>query len=233
MASRIVELGCPEKKVKVQHLGVNVNNLAFKPRQWKVGEPFKVLIAASIREKKGIPYAIEALGMLIKDVPVELTIIGDATRDRAHQSEKGKILSLLEQTGLKPVTRLLGYQSYSVLKEEAYKHHLFLQPSVTASSGDTEGGVPVTIIEMAATGIPIISTRHCDIPGVIIDNETGLLANERDAKGIYKHLCWFVENPHQWRPMLDKGRTHVNAEFNSQIQALRLSELYNWAVDKK
>ncbi len=52
MARRIIELGCPEYKVKVQHLGVDVERLEFKPRQWNAAESMRVLIAASFREKK-------------------------------------------------------------------------------------------------------------------------------------------------------------------------------------
>ena len=64
------------------------------------------------------------------------------------------------------------------------KHDVFLAPSVTASNGDTEGGAPVAIIEMAASGMPIVSTRHCDIPSVVLDGVTGLLAAERDSEGL-------------------------------------------------
>jgi len=80
---------------------------------------------------------------------------------------------------------MLGFQPHAILFEEAYKNHIFLSPSVTALDGDTEGGAPVTIIEMAATGMPIISTKHCDIPEVIKDGVTGFLANERDGRRAY------------------------------------------------
>ncbi len=70
----------------------------------------------------------------------------------------------------------MGYQPHSTLFAEAYRHHIFLSPSVTASTGDTEGGAPVSLIEMAATGMLIVSTTHCDIPEVIKHGVTGLLA---------------------------------------------------------
>ena len=57
MARRLIDLGYPEDKVKVHHLGVDVEHIEFRPRQWDIGEPLKVLIAASFWEKKGILYA--------------------------------------------------------------------------------------------------------------------------------------------------------------------------------
>jgi colanic acid/amylovoran biosynthesis glycosyltransferase len=114
-------------------------------------------------------------------VQLEITIIGDANDERRSQIEKERILAVIEAHHLQRKTRMLGYQPHAVLFEEAYKHHIFLSPSITSSDGDTEGGVPVTLIEMAATGMPIVSTEHCDIGEVLETEVSGLLAPERDV----------------------------------------------------
>ncbi len=230
MAQCLINMGCPQDKVKVQHLGVEVKKIPFKPRKWKPGEPLRVLIAASFREKKGIPYAIEALGRLQNEVDLEvdleITIIGDATPAERCLKEKELILNMIEKHQMKHIVRMLGYQPYKVLFEEAYKHHIFLSPSVTAKGGDTEGGAPVTIIEMAASGMPIISTTHCDIPEVIEDGVTGLLAPERDVGGLVSHMRWLLKNPNSWEAVLIAGRKKIKREFNVRAQAERLGMLY-------
>jgi len=230
MAQCLINMGCPQDKVKVQHLGVEVEKIPFKPRRWKLGEPLRVLIAASFREKKGIPYAIEALGRLQNEVDLEvdleITIIGDATPEQRSLKEKELILNVIEKHQMEHIVRMLGYQPYKVLFEEAYKHHIFLSPSVTAKDGDTEGGAPVTIIEMAASGMPIISTTHCDIPEVIEDGVTGLLAPERDVDGLVSHMRWLLKNPNSWEAVLIAGRKKIKREFNVRAQAERLGELY-------
>lgn len=222
MANCLILLGCPEHKVKVQHLGVDVARFEFKPRQWQPGDPLKVLIAASFREKKGIPYAIEALGMLCKEIPIELTIIGDAGADEASQQEKIKILHLLESTGLKSSTRLLGYQPHSIMMQEAYAHHIFLQPSVTAANGDTEGGAPVSIIEMLATGMPVVSTTHCDIPEVMGPEALRFLAPERNVEALLACLEAVIQNPLQWDTWSGAGRHRIEVEYHKGQQAERL-----------
>lgn len=228
MAQCTVKLGCVEEKVKVHHLGVSVDDIPFRPRIWKSGEPLKILIAGSFREKKGIPYALEALGRFQHQKSIQITIIGDATPGfLITQEEKQKIFEVLEKHKLKGKTRMLGYQPHSVLFEEAYKHHVFLSPSITASDGDTEGGAPVSIIEMLASGMPVVSTTHCDIPNVIINGETGLLTKERDVDGIVTCLCWLVEHPEMWYKMVKTGRRHIEKEFNALIQGVRLYEIYN------
>lgn len=111
--------------------------------------------------------------------------------------------------------------------EEAYKHHIFLSPSVTAKNGDTEGGVPVTIIEMAVSGMQIVSTTHCDIPDVIEDGVTGFLAPERDVDRLVFHIRWLLKNNNSWEAMLRAGRQKSEREFDVRAQAERLGEFYD------
>lgn len=230
MARCLIELGCPEHKVKVQHLGVDLERFEFKPRQWHLGKPLKVLIAASFREKKGIPYAIEALGILHKEIPIELTIIGDAGEDAASQQEKTKILELLESTDLKSSTRLLGYQSHSIMLQEAYAHHIFFQPSVTAMDGDTEGGAPVSIIEMLATGMPVISTQHCDIPEIMHPESARFLAPERNVDALVNIAKVLLANWHELEIPLKNLRTYIEHEYDHKKQGKRLVNIYHSMV---
>lgn len=226
MAKCIEAIGCPREKIQVQHLGVSVNEIIFKPRVWDPAEPLRVLIAASFQEKKGIPYALEALGRVQRDVQLEITIIGDANDERRSQIEKERILAVIEAHHLQRKTRMLGYQPHAVLFEEAYKHHIFLSPSITSSDGDTEGGVPVTLIEMAATGMPIVSTEHCDIGEVLETEVSGLLAPERDVDGLVNHIKCLAEHRDRWDPMVNEARRWVEAEYNSIKQGKRLASIY-------
>jgi len=227
MARCVVKLGCPDYKVKIQHLGVDVDNIPFQPRQWKPKEPLRVLIAASFRQKKGIPYAIDALGIVARYLPVSLTIIGDAGRGPEHQREKIRILAALERNGLKKHTRMLGYQSHKDMLKEGYAHHLLLHPSVTAEDGDTEGGAPVTIIEMLASGMPVIATTHCDIPEAVGPAFHHLLAPERDVEKLAECIQSLLQNSNGWLKLVLKGRKHIEREYHLIDQAKRLSNYYN------
>ena len=240
MAQSVVDLGCASEKVHVHHLGVPVETIDYAPRTYTPGEPLRVLLAASFREKKGIPYAIEALGALREDVPLEVTILGGVAEVHligpitkpvsGSAAEEERILEAIERWDLGDAVRLLGYQPHDVLMEEAYAHHVFLQPSVTASTGDGEGGAPVTLIEMAASGMPIVSTHHCDIPSVVRDGESGFLAPERDPDALVQHLRHLVEHPDRWSDLATAGRAHVEQEYNARVQGKRLADLYRQVV---
>ena len=227
MAQSIVALGCPKEKVVVHHLGVNLEKIFYKPVVWRQGEPLKVLIAASFREKKGIPYALAALGCMQTKVGLEITIIGDATNSPTSQAEKQEILQVIEEYELQSKVSFMGFQPYNVLIEQMYKNHVFCSPSVTAVDGDSEGGAPVTIIEAAAAGILIVSTKHCDIPEVVLHERSGLLAEERDVEGLVGHFEWLIHHTDCWLDMLQTGRQHIEREFDASVQGERLATLYH------
>jgi colanic acid/amylovoran biosynthesis glycosyltransferase len=79
---------------------------------------------------------------------------------------------------------------------------------------------------MSASGMMIVSTTHCDIPGVILDGTTGLLAPERDTDALVAHLRWLIANRDRWHDMQTAGRRHIEAEFNAEVQGQRLGAIY-------
>jgi colanic acid/amylovoran biosynthesis glycosyltransferase len=230
MAQRLEQLGCPANKIDVHHLGVNVRKITFHPRVWQTG-PLRILMAATFKEKKGIIYGLEALGKLQSKFPLEITLIGDATAEPRSQLEKQKIMAAINRNHLVSRVHILGYQPYSRFMEEAYQHHIFLSPSVTAADGDTEGGAPVSLIDLSASGMPIVSTRHCDIPEVIQDEKSGLLADERDVDGLANALEWMAIHKDSWKPMAISGRQHIEAEYNAERQGIKLAAIYHHLVN--
>jgi colanic acid/amylovoran biosynthesis glycosyltransferase len=226
MAACIEKLGCPGDKIKVHHLGIDLHQFPFVPRTYQSGKTLNILMAASFNEKKGLVYGVEALGLIRRDIPLKLTLIGDAPNTPGCGEEKKKILKAIEHNALTGHTRLLGYQPYSKLIEEAYGHHLFLSPSVTASDGDTEGGAPISVIEMAAGGMPVVSTRHCDISEILDYENDDLLAHERDARGLAEIIRKWIDAPGLWRSRLLKARKHIEKEYNAITQGERLSQIY-------
>ena len=225
MAGEIMALGCPEEKAVVHHLGIDLDVFEYRPRTWDGSGPLRVLLAGSFTEKKGLPYAIEALGRVKEAADVRVTIIGGASARPEMQREKQRILDAIRHSGLGERVRLLGYQTYERLLAEAYEHDVFLSPSVRAADGDTEGGAPVTILEMAATGMPVVSTRHADIPEVLPEG-AGLLAEERDPEGLAAHLRHLIEHPESWAPLTRAARDHLESEYDVRTQAARLADLY-------
>lgn len=231
MARSVARLGCPLERIRVHHLGVEVRGIPFVPRTLGAGEALRVLVAASFQEKKGIPDAIRAVSRAARKIPIELSIAGDASRVARSREEKARIEAALADAGLGGRVRRLGYLPRQRLREEARSHHVFLAPSVTASDGDTEGGAPVTILEMMASGMPVVATTHCDIPELVMDDVTGFLAAEHDIETLAGHLLRLARTPERWPEMGRAARARVEAEFDVVTQGQRLGAMYRGLLD--
>lgn len=230
MAHSVARLGCPEEKLRVQRLGVELERIPFVPRRLGPDEPLRVLMAAAFVEKKGIPFGIRALGRIAKVRPVRLTLIGDARGKANTLDEKRRILEAIADQGLERDARLLGFQPHQVLQREMAEHHLFLQPSVHAADGDCEGGAPVGLIEAAAGGMAVVSTTHCDIPEVVVHEQTGWLAPERDVDALEQGLRWWLDQS-SWERALASGRERIKSEFDADRQGERLAAIYGDVVE--
>jgi colanic acid/amylovoran biosynthesis glycosyltransferase len=230
MKKSLIKLGCPEDKIKVQHLGVDLDKIPFAPKKLQPEETIKVLTAASFTEKKGISYAVEAFGRVKQsnpDLKIQLTVIGDSRGKTEEEKIKKRILNLIQEYMLGDYIRLLGYQPYNVWLQELSKNHIFIHPSLQAESGDTEGGAPVSIIEASAAGLPILSTTHCDIPEIVLDRQSGYLVPEKDTGALEEKLMFLISHPDIWEKLGRTGRSHIQKEYNIIHQSNRLKDIYD------
>jgi len=221
MKKELIKLGCPENKIIVQHLGVDLNRFNFTPRIFPEDGNITILIAGSFREKKGIPYAIQAFSKVkVNHQNIQLRILGDGPM-------RNQIESLITELDISDSVTLLGYQPHDAFLNEATNAHIFILPSITAQNGDTEGGAPVAILEVQATGLPVISSYHADIPEVVVDGKSALLAPERDVEKLAMHLEHLVEHPEVWVSMGQAGREHVENEYDLIVQVEKLENIYD------
>lgn len=229
MRQTLLALGCPPEKARVQHLGVDLAALQLRPTPPPADEAIEVLTAATFREKKGIPDAVAAFAAARREEPrLRLTLIGDANPQRPdEQAIKAQLLDMIAAEGLADAVRLLGYQPLATFRAELARAHIFLHPSVTARNGDSEGGAPVAIIEAQALGVPVLSTRHADIPEVVRDGEGGFLVAEHDVPALTARLLLLAREPARWPAMARAARAHIEAEYDLARQAAALEAIYD------
>lgn len=233
MAQRVTELGCPADRLQVHPLGVDLDAIPFEPRLRNEDEPFRILMAAAFRPKKGLLYGLQALERICEDYPVRITMVGDDTGEAVSRHEKELLLRFIKDSPrLSGKVQLPGFMPAHELQELARSHHIYLAPSVQAEDGDSEGGAPVSLIEMAASGMPVVSSHHCDIPFVIEDGKGGLLAKERDVEGLEQHLRTLLSDPASWTGYSHHARNRIEAHFNAEKQGKRLASLYEMITCK-
>lgn len=226
MGETLERLGCPQRKIRVCHIGVDTRKFSFAPRVLQPNKKLKVLLAASFVEKKGIPYAIAALGR-VKNIGIEILIIG-GTNGTTESSKEAELIALeLKQLPETHSVKQLGFVPHDQLLNIARECHLFLHPSVHSHNGDSEGGSPVCITEMLATGMLTVSTKHCDIPEVFGPELDWLLAEERDPSALAAIICKLLEHPGDWIKSQNIARDRIQTEYNLEIQAQRVKRIYH------
>jgi colanic acid/amylovoran biosynthesis glycosyltransferase len=210
---RLIELGCPEAKARIHPLGVDLTRLRYadRPKNTNV----RILAAARFTEKKGLTYAVEAFCRAAAEDPrLQLTVVGDAKKRRAEQRVKARLHELVEASRMSARVRFVGKLPPRDLRTLLYEHDVLLHPSLRAADGDAEGGLPVIMLEAAASGIPLIGSRHCDIPEIVIDGQTGWLCEERDVAGLTTALLSAARDPVQRAQFGRNARERVEHRFD-------------------
>lgn len=213
-------LGCPPGKIRVVHLGIDLGRIPCRRRPLRRGEPIEILVSSSLRPKKGVRAAVRAFGSLARRYPhARLRILGDGPQRRLIEES-------IRRRHLQDRVAMEGYVAYDRHLQALQEAHLILAASRTAPDGDSEGGAPVALIEAQAAGVPVISTRHADIPEVVEDTVSGLLSPEFDDEALARNLEWMLEHPEAWERMGCAGRARMEREFDARRQAERAEALY-------
>ncbi len=216
---RLLELGASPDRISLHRMGVDCIRYAFLSRTLPAHEPFRLLSVARLVEKKGLEYAIRAIGLM--PAPLRNRIRYLIAGDGPLQAE---LQQLIRDENLDEQITLLGWQDQTQIVEHIKAAHLMLVPSVTAQDGDQEG-IPVSAMEAMATGLPVIATRHSGIPELVHDRENGRLALERDPAGLATAITETLGNAADYARYATAARAIVEADFNE--------DRLNAALEKK
>lgn len=218
MKNWLMNLGCPEEKIRIHHLGVNVNEIKFEKRKYSVDKPIHFLIASNFVPKKGINIALEALGKIGDSINYKVHIVGSG-------SLESEIFDLVKELNIEEKVQFYGYQPYDYFLNLAYKCDVFLQASRTGEENQKEG-TPMALVDVMATGLPVVSTFHSDIPEIIVNGKNGYLAKENNVEDFARAILEFIEDFKVNKMLAENGRKHIEENFNSKIQTYKLEKIY-------
>ncbi len=107
--------------------------------------------------------------------------------------------------------------------------HLFIHPSETPPDQNQEG-IPNSVLEAMATGLPVLGTRHGGIPEAVEDGRGGFLVEERDFEALANAMKEMARSPDAFREIGRRGSEHVVANFEQSAQIRQLERYYDEAV---
>ncbi len=222
----LIKLGCSPDKIKIHHLGVDVNHISLHKRVKKANH-LRLIQFASFTEKKGYRYTLEAFKMALESCPnMHLTLAGHPTRPKIH----AWVRQFIKQHQLTEKVSLLPPIPFSQLYAYLANFDVLIQPSHIAQNGDKEGG-PVSLIDAQATGMPIISTVHCNIPDIAPHECTSLLSPECDTAAIAASIRrFYAMQDIEYQEFSRSARTHIEANYNLETTSRQLRDIYQSLV---
>lgn len=219
LASALIGLGCSPAKLRIQRTGIPLGTFRYSARERPTDGAWRLLQACRLIEKKGLELSIRAFSAFSKLFPnALLTIAGDGPL-------RNSLEKLAADLHLDGRIRFAGFLGQSELLSLYQASHLFLHPSEQTSSGDREG-VPNSLLEAMATGLPCIATSHGGIPEAITHLESGVLVPESDLVGM-EHWLTRLAADDRLRDSLGKCAAQmIKDKFELTTQIAKLEEIY-------
>ena len=147
-------------------------------------QPYRLLCVSRIEPKKGHGYIVEAIRHLRdRGYKVELHLVGGVDDNASSQDYARKLHAQIEEYNLGGIVHLEGRQSESDIKKFFQRSHIFVAPFVETKVGDKDG-IPTSLLEAMASGLPVVATDAGSIREVIDDGRDGILVPQRDAHAL-------------------------------------------------
>jgi len=170
------------------------------------GAPAEILSVAALREKKGHHVLIRAAARLRDEGnDFRLTIVGEGP-------ERERLTSLIADLALEGRVRLVGAETPARVRERLGGADLYALACTTSANGDLDG-IPISLMEAMATGVPVVSTRLSGVPELIEDGEEGLLAAPDDPEGLAAAMASLLDDRGRAERLADGARRKVENEY--------------------
>jgi len=169
-----------------------------------------VSVVANLKPHKGLDVLIASARTVVGELPdVRFLVMGvGALEDRLR--------SQIAAAGLREHIRLLGF------REDVPR---ILRASNVFALSSLQEGLPISLLEAMALGIPPVVTAVGGCPEVVTDGVDGVLVRPNDAAGLAAALIGVLDDPDFAQLLADNARRRSDA-FDLSVAAHRIEDLY-------
>jgi glycosyltransferase involved in cell wall biosynthesis len=126
----------------------------------------------------------------------------------------------------------LGVSEYVSLVKESQKIDYFYGAiDIFCLSSDSEG-MPLSLLEALASGVPVVSTEVGGIPEVIESGKTGYLVPKGSAEFLAKRILELLQDPSKAAELALSGRAMVRERFAAEKMIRAIEAVYDEALAK-
>ena len=144
---------------------------------------------------------------------------------------RGELHQLACELNIDGRVSFTGFISQEQLRDIYYRSDIFLHPSQTGRDGNQEG-IPNSMLEAMASGLPVFATQHGGIPEAIENGVSGVLVSERDHEELARALLNAAEDPAFLSRIAHSGAEVVRKNFDLRAQTQRLEEIYRRTIGR-
>jgi len=215
MRKQLIRLGAPADKVILRPCGVNTK--LFTNAQPAMNGKTLIFVGRFTAKKDPVSL-LKAFHFARQSVPdAKLVMVG---KGELHQL----VLKTIDELNLQNSVEILGWQKPEEVARRMQQARAYVQHSVFAPDGDSEGS-PVSIVEAAGCGLPVISTRHAGIKESVIEGVTGYLVDEGDWRGMGEYMITLLNEPELAEKMGQAGRRHILENYAVEQQMGKIQEI--------
>jgi colanic acid/amylovoran biosynthesis glycosyltransferase len=198
-------------KLKIVHCGVDTRRLLPVPTRSRAD---KLLYTGRLSVEKGLSVLFESLKVL-SDAgrDYELTLVGDGV-DRA------RLEALARELAIDRHLVFAGYRSQEEVGEYLRRSDIFILPSFAE-------GVPVSLMEAMATGIPVIATNVGGVAELVESERTGLLIPPADSAALAQAIARYQDDYELRQRVASNGRERVVQQYNVEIEGQKLLDFFS------
>ena len=224
LMDRLAAMGAPRDRLRLNRTGIPLEAFPFLQRPVPADGAWQLVQACRWIAKKGIRTSLRAFARFRERFPAAKFILaGDGPL-------RGEIERMVAELELGSSVELRGFLDQAGLAQLYAASHIFLHPSEMTEDLNQEG-VPNSMLEAMATGLPVAATLHGGIPEAVSDGATGFLVDERDDEALASALLRLAGDPAMWTRMGAAAAQSVQEDF-SQVRAIeKLEGFYDEAKE--
>lgn len=188
--------------------------------------PIRLLAVGRFDITKGFDYLLQACALLKQQgIVFQLTLAGGGGRWLGLGRLGPQLKKLCTELNLEHEVSMPGLISHELLPQLLLESDIFVAPCVIHASGRRDG-IPNTVIEALAHGLPTITTDINALPEIVHNGETGLTVPEKDPVALAAALRQMIEKPEEARRLGRQGSQLVRAMFDPESNARALCALF-------
>lgn len=178
-----------------------------------------ILFLGHLQRKKGIDDLIYAMEKVTEAVPdAKLMLCGDGDLQRANE--------LLAALNLKEHVNVTGWLNSDEKKALLQRAAIYVLPSYAE-------GLPMSILEAMAVGLPTVATTVGGIPEVITHQKDGMLYEAGDKETLARYIIFLLQAPTQRKIMGTAARERARSDFSVSKSITQLNQIYTTLIGQK